>query len=334
MKLFSALLTEIDAQGTANTSLQQIPFATLKSDEVLIKVQYSSLNYKDALSANGHKGITRHFPHIPGIDAAGVIVSDVSNTFKKGEEVLVTGFDLGMNTHGGLSEYVSVPKGWVISKPPTLTLMQCMQWGTAGLTAAMAIYQLQKNDIMPQKGPVLVTGATGGLGMISIKLLNKLGYKVCALTRKVDQTGFLKSIGAIEVVDTQEFLEDKSKALYAQNFAGGVDTVGGDVLVKLLKSLQNGGAVAACGMAKDVDLPLQIYPFILRGAKLLGIYSADSPLVYKIEIWNRISSDWQIDLSEISKVISLADAPAYLQNMLQGNSFGRIVVQINSSQIL
>lgn len=328
MKKFKALWTKIDDQGKAHTSLQSLPMDVLRPNQVLIKVHYSSLNYKDALSANGHKGITRQFPHIPGIDAAGIIFSDPSGSFTIGEEVLVTGFDLGMNTHGGLSEYISVPQEWIIQKPKTLSLLQCMQCGTAGLTAAMALDQLQKNGIEASKGSIIVTGATGGVGMVAIKLLSHQGYEVVALTQKREHEEFLKSIGANQVVFADDFMQDTQRALYAQSYAGGIDTVGGDVLVKILKSLQYGGAVTACGMAKDVEIPMQIYPFILRGAKLLGIYSADSTLTYKNEIWQRIANEWLTDLSTISKVISLAEAPIYLEKMLLGQSFGRVVVKI------
>ncbi len=330
MEQFSALWTQLDDANKGTTSLQLLPFSTLKSDEVLIRVAYSSLNYKDALSANGHKGITRNFPHIPGIDAAGTVLSDTTGTFERGEEVLVTGFDLGMNTHGGLSEYICVPANWLVKKPSNLSLHSAMQWGTAGVTAAMAIDQLQKNDILPSKGPLLISGATGGVGMIAIKLANYMGFEVHAMTRKKDQIDFLKALGASEVLLLDDFMADTQRALYPQKYAGAIDTLGGEVLVKMLKCLQNAGAVAACGMAKDVELALQIYPFILRGAKLLGIYSADSPLEYKQYIWNLIANQWQVNLAEISKEISLDEAPGMLQNMLNGQSFGRTIVCINS----
>ncbi len=330
MEKFLALWTEVNERGKVHTSLQSLPFSTLKSNQVLIRVVYSSLNYKDALSANGHKGITRSFPHIPGIDAAGTIVSDCTGTFDEGEEVLVTGFDLGMNTHGGLSQFISVPANWVIAKPQGLTLAQAMQWGTAGVTAAMAFDQLQKNDILPEKGPILVSGATGGVGMIALQLGQKLGYEVHALTRKSNHISFLKELGAKHVIALDEFLQDTQKALYPTTYAGAVDTVGGDVLVKIIKSLQHAGAVAACGMAKDTELPLQIYPFILRGIKLLGIYSADSPLAYKTEIWHKISTSWNLNISKITSEIPLTEAPIYLKKMLEGQSFGRTLVRINS----
>lgn len=330
METFKALWTVLNQDNKAETALMTLSKDILPAYEVLIQVAYSSLNYKDALSASGHKGITRTFPHIPGIDAAGTVVSDTSHTFMAGEEVLVTGFDLGMNTHGGLAAFISVPANWVIKKPKNLSSHEAMQWGTAGITAAMAVDQLQKNDIFPASGPILVTGATGGVGMVAIKLLVKLGYQVHALTRKTDQSLFLKNLGVSEVIAFNDFMQDATRALYPQQFAGAVDALGGEVLVKILKSLKNGGAVAACGMANEVNIPMQIYPFILRGAKLLGVYSADSPLAYKQKMWDMMAGEWQIDLSAISKTITLEEAPMYLNNMLHGQSFGRVVVDLNS----
>lgn len=330
METFKALWTVLNQDNKAETALTNLSKNILPENEVQIRVTYSSLNYKDALSANGHKGITRNFPHIPGIDAVGHIVSDNSGNYQPGEEVIVTGFDLGMNTHGGLAEFILVPANWVIRKPKSLSELASMQWGTAGLTAAMAVEQLQKNDIYPTNGPILVTGATGGVGMVAIMLLVKLGYSVSALTRKTEQTAFLEELGVKEVIAFEDFMQDSSRALYPQVFAGAIDALGGEVLVKILKSLKNGGAVAACGMANEVNIPMQIYPFILRGAKLLGIYSADAPLSYKQKMWDLISGDWQLDLSAISTTTSLEEAPIYLNKMLHGQSFGRVVVAINS----
>ena len=325
---FHALLTTETAASTYQTALTKLPFDFLVPKEVLIKVAYSSLNYKDALSASGHKGITRNFPHIPGIDASGTVVSDLSGTFQAGQSVLVTGFDFGMNAHGGLSEYIFVPANWVVPIPANLTARSVMELGTAGLTAGLAVKALQENSISPNAGDVLVTGATGGVGMISILLLKRLGYSVVALTGKQEQVELLKSIGADRVILRNDFLENQERALYPMQFAGAIDTVGGDVLVKTLKSLHNGGAIAACGMASSVDLSMQIYPFILRGARLLGIYSAESPLESKKEIWDKFNADWKIDTPTICQEINLEEAPQYLSKMLEGASLGRKIVKI------
>jgi acrylyl-CoA reductase (NADPH) len=329
MDSFNALLTEEIEPGQFLTAVSLLPADFLPSQEVLIQVHYSSLNYKDALSSNGHKGITRAFPHIPGIDAAGRVISDSTGQFSVGQEVLVTGFDFGMNSNGGLSERIAVPANWVLPVPEKLGLRKSMELGTAGLTAGLAVCALQENNIQPDFGPVLVTGATGGVGMLSIILLKKLGYKVIALTGKAESSDFLKGIGASEVLLREDFLADQKRALYPMQFAGAIDTVGGDILVKIVKSLKYAGAVAVCGMASGVELDLQIYPFILRGARLLGIYSADSTLEKKAEIWHRLATDWDIDCSLIVEEMSLEEAPDELSKMLNGASFGRKLVNVS-----
>jgi acrylyl-CoA reductase (NADPH) len=328
MQTFRALVTEISSDGKASTELQNLPLTFLPTSEVLIKVAYSSLNYKDALSASGHKGITRNFPHIPGIDAAGVVVNDQTGTFKAGTRVLVTGFDLGMNAHGGLSEYIAVPAQWVVEIPNQLSTRTAMQWGTAGLTAAMAIDALISNQVLPEKGEILVTGASGGVGMIGIRLLSHLGYEVVALSGKPEMDATLKSIGAARVISRQDFAAEPVRALYAMEYAGAIDTLGGDYLVQVVKRLKYGGAVAVCGMASGVELPMQVYPFILRGTRMLGIYSADSPIAYKQALWEKIANSWSVDLEDFSQEIELKDVATTLEKMLAGKSSGRYLVKI------
>jgi putative YhdH/YhfP family quinone oxidoreductase len=328
MRTFRALVTEINAEGQSATKLQTLDRSFLPQDGVLIRVEYSSLNYKDALSASGHKGITRHFPHIPGIDAAGVVEEDARATFTKGARVLVTGFDLGMNAHGGLSEYICVPADWVVEIPNSLSTRTAMQWGTAGLTAAMAVDALQSNHVSPDKGEILVSGASGGVGMISLRLLHHLGFSAIALSGKPELEESLLELGASRVLSRQQFAEEPVRALYSMEYAGAIDTLGGDYLVQVVKRLKFGGAVAVCGMAAGVELPLQVYPFILRGARMLGIYSADSPLAYKQQLWRKIANEWTLNLDSICQEINLADAPHYLENMLAGSSSGRYLVKI------
>jgi putative YhdH/YhfP family quinone oxidoreductase len=328
MDTFQALWTTESSDGGFTTSIQSLPFEILGNQEVLIRVSYSSLNYKDALSASGHRGITRDFPHIPGIDAAGVVVSDQRGIFHPGDEVIVTGFDQGMNSHGGLSEYISVPGDWVIAMPTGLTVRSAMQLGTAGLTAGLAIQALLANGLSPNAGEILVTGATGGVGMIAVALLAKLQFNVVAMSGKPELDEKLMELGAKRIIRRQEFLAEKPRALYPMQFAGAIDVLGGEVLVKLLKSLQYDGVVAACGMAAGVDLPLQVYPFILRGARLIGIYSADAPLIRKQEIWQLLASDWAIPGEDLSTEISLEKAPKILDDLLANRSSGRYVVKI------
>lgn len=328
MEQFKALWTKEQEDGSFETSLQELSIEVLGPHEVLVQVLYSSLNYKDALSANGHRGITQHFPHIPGIDAAGIILHDASGQFQAGEQVIITGFDLGMNTHGGLGELIRVPASWIVPLPTNLSLKRAMQIGTAGLTAGMAVLALQQNQISPSSGEILVTGASGGVGMCAIKLLHHLGYEVVALSGKAEMKDVLLNIGASRVIDRLEFMAEKPRTLYPMSFAGGIDTVGGDVLVKLIKSLKFAGSVAVCGMAGGVELPLQVYPFILRGARMLGIYSADAPLEKKKEIWRLYANGWNYELDSITEVISLTHAPEKLSMMIEGRTHGRYVVQI------
>jgi putative YhdH/YhfP family quinone oxidoreductase len=328
MSSFRALLTEINPDGKAHTQVESIDFSFLPEHPVSIRVEYSSLNYKDALSASGHKGITRNFPHIPGIDAAGIVEEDLSGHFAKGTRVLVTGFDLGMNTHGGLSEYIRVPTEWVIELPSGLDAKVAMQWGTAGLTAAMAVEALISNQITPDRGEILVTGATGGVGMMSIKLLNHLGYSVVALSGKPELEAGLLAAGASRVISRQQFAEEPPRALYSMDFTGAVDTLGGDYLVQVVKRLKFGGAVAVCGMAAGVELPMQVYPFILRGVRMLGIYSADSPLSYKQSLWDKIANEWSLVLDDLVHEISLEEVPATLEAMLAAQTSGRYLVKI------
>jgi alcohol dehydrogenase len=328
MDTFQALWTSENAEGIFTTTLHALPMETVATNDVLIRVQYSSLNYKDALSASGHRGITRDFPHIPGIDAAGIVISDASGTFQVGDAVLVTGFDLGMNHHGGLSELISVPVDWVIAMPNGLNARSAMQLGTAGLTAGMAVQALLTNGITPESGEIMVTGATGGVGMVAVKLLALLKFDVVAMCGKPDLDEKLVAMGAKRIVRRQDFLAEKPRALYPMQFAGAIDVLGGDVLVKLLKSLQFDGTVAACGMAAGVELPLQVYPFILRGARLIGIYSADSSRVRKQAIWQLLASSWAVSLDDICTEISLAEAPEILSKILAGQSSGRYLVKI------
>lgn len=253
---------------------------------------------------------------------------DASGQFQAGEQVIITGFDLGMNTHGGLGELIRVPASWIVPLPANLSLKRAMQIGTAGLTAGMAVLALQQNQISPSSGEILVTGASGGVGMCAIKLLHHLGYEVVALSGKAEMKDVLLNIGASRVIDRLEFMAEKPRTLYPMSFAGGIDTVGGDVLVKLIKSLKFAGSVAVCGMAGGVELPLQVYPFILRGARMLGIYSADAPLEKKKEIWRLYANDWNYELDSITEVISLTHAPEKLSMMIEGRTHGRYVVQI------
>ncbi|MAE64578.1 MAG: oxidoreductase [Phycisphaeraceae bacterium] len=326
---FRALLVEQDGEGAFRRLVTQRELDSLPEADALIEVHYSSLNYKDALSASGHAGVTRRYPHTPGIDAAGVIARCSDGTFEPGDPVIVTGYDLGMNTSGGLAEYIAVPSGWIVPKPDGLSLRDCMVLGTAGFTAAWSVDALATHALDPAGDDVLVTGATGGVGNLAVALLSNLGHRVAALTGKSDQHDALASIGAADILDREALLADANRPLLKGRWQGAVDTVGGDVLDTVLRSIRPGGAVAACGMAMSPDLHTNVYPFILRQVSLIGIASADCAMPLRRRLWDLLSGDWRLrDLEHITREIDLDQVSARVDEMLAGRSTGRTVVRV------
>ncbi|MCC5848203.1 MAG: YhdH/YhfP family quinone oxidoreductase [Verrucomicrobia bacterium] len=324
---FTALLVTETAPKQFTHALARREISDLPEHDTLIRVQWSSLNYKDALSFSGNKGITRNYPHTPGVDAAGVI--EDSPAFEKGAEVIVVGFDLGMNTPGGLAEYIRVPSEWVIPKPQGLSLRECMILGTAGFTAAQCLYRLQQNGLRPESGQVVVTGATGGVGSVAIALLSKAGFNVVASSRNPEQATWLLDVGAIRIVDADELTEDAGKPLLKGRWAGAVETVGGKTLEVLTRSMQHRGIITCCGMITGSELHTNVFPFILRGLSLIGIDSAECPMPMKKEIWHKLSTDWKPDVLDlIALEIPLSDAADALGNMIRGHTRGRTVVRI------
>jgi acrylyl-CoA reductase (NADPH) len=303
----------------------------LPTGEVLIQVQYSSLNYKDALSATGNPGVTKMFPHIPGVDAVGKVVNSTVPTFKVGDRVIVTGFDLGMNTWGGFAEYIRVPASWVLPLPKTLSLQDSMIYGTAGLTAALCIDALRQHGVQPDSGEVLVTGATGGVGSLVVAILAKLGFPVVAVTGKPEHHEFLRSLGATTIL-TREAVRDQSpKPLLSGRWAGVIDTVGGNILATALKSTRYGGCVAACGLVGGADLATTVYPFILRGISLIGIDSVNCPLPRRQGLWQHLATDWKPErLGPIATLITLPQLSEKIDAILSGQIVGRVVVQVRN----
>ncbi|MDP1932443.1 MAG: YhdH/YhfP family quinone oxidoreductase [Gammaproteobacteria bacterium] len=302
----------------------------LPPGDVLIKVHYSSLNYKDALSANGNKSVTRQYPHTPGIDAAGTVVNSDIAQFKCGDQVLVTGYDLGMNTDGGFSEYIRVPATWVLPLPVGLTLHHSMVLGTAGFTAALCVEKLIQTGLSPDKGEILVTGATGGVGVIAVALLAKLGYTVTACTGKHNQESFLKDIGATSIIDRAGLAEPSTRPLLKERWAGAVDVAGGELLWNILKSLQYGGSVACCGLVGAPTLNATVFPFILRGVNLLGVDSVNLPLEKKGAIWALLASSWALPkLETIGTDITLWELAESLQTILAGRAVGRMILNLS-----
>ena len=325
---FKALVSsEIDKKFISEVKTRKIE--DLPEGKVLIKVNFSSLNYKDALSANGNKGVSRNYPHTPGIDAAGIVEFSEVDRFKKGDEVIVTGYDLGMNTSGGFSQFIRVPEEWVVLKPAEISLSESMALGTAGLTAGLCVRKLLNHGIKPEMGKVFVTGATGGVGIVAMMLLSKLGFEVTAITGKMDSKELLMEYGASEVASRQDFDQKLLSPLQKSIFVGGVDAVGGDVLSNLLCSTSQRAAIACCGMVNGTDLNTSIFPFILRGVTLCGVDSAETELSIKEEVWGNFSNDWKLnELENNIKEVGLSDLPKEIDTILKGQQIGRIRVKI------
>ncbi|ARS49171.1 quinone oxidoreductase [Ectopseudomonas mendocina] len=301
----------------------------LPAGDLLIRVRYSSLNYKDALSASGNRGVTKNYPHTPGIDAAGVVEASSVAEFAVGDEVIVTGYDLGMNTAGGFGQYIRVPASWAIKRPQGLSLRDAMILGTAGLTAALCVDKLEQAGVTPEAGTVLVTGATGGVGSIAVVLLKKLGYQVAAATGKAEQGVWLSKLGADEIVDRAELQQGVDRPMLKERWAAAVDTVGGDILFNVVKSLQRGGSVACCGLTAGVAFQASVLPFILRGVNLLGVDSVELPLVVKASMWDKLSLQWKLDLSELCQEVELAELPGSIERILSGGMVGRVLVRLD-----
>jgi acrylyl-CoA reductase (NADPH) len=326
---FRALLIEKSADGKFSRRVTERSVDQLPAGDVLIDVQYSSLNFKDGLSATGNPGVTRTFPHTPGIDVAGVVLDSGVQHFRKGDEVIVTGFDLGMNTPGGFGQRVRVPAGWIVPRPAGLTLEQSMIIGTAGFTAALATDKLESVGMKPGGGPVLVTGATGGVGSVAVMLLARLGYEVAAVTGKPAQSEFLKSIGATEVLSREALLEGGNRALLKERWGGAIDTVGGEMLFNAVKSLRYGCSLAACGLVASPQIPATVFPFLLRHVNLLGIDSVELPLAEKTRIWAKLAGPWRLDqLAKLKVEFSLDTISGGIDRILAGTMVGRGVLDL------
>ena len=329
MKTYQALESVKTEEGNV-ISVVEKNVDELPEGDLLIKVSYSSLNYKDAMSASGMPGVTRNYPHTPGIDAVGEIDSSSNKNFKEGDKVIVTGYDLGMNTAGGFGQYIKVPAEWATPLPKGLSESESMSLGTAGLTAGLSVHALEAyrgNSFEGTKS--IVTGATGGVGSIALMLLSKLNSEVTAISGKKDQVDFLSGLGASEVILREDLQEVARKPIGKSLWDLGVDVVSGDVLTMLLTSLTPGGAVACSGLVGGPSFESSIFPFILRGNALLGIDSVEIPLEQKSQIWEKFSSDWKLDLAELTKEVSLDDLENEIEKILQGNQVGRILVNLN-----
>jgi NADPH2:quinone reductase len=296
---------------------------------VLIRAAYSSVNYKDALAATGAGKILRRLPLIAGIDVSGVVESSSDPRFTKGQPVLVTGFDLGVASDGGYAEYVRVPADWVVAIPDGLTAFEVMAIGTAGFTAALSILEMERNGLRPANGPVIVTGATGGVGSVAVEVLAGLGYQITALTGKDDQHAYLRSLGAKEVL-SRNGLQMGTRPLEKSMWAGAVDPVGGETLAWLTRTMMYGGSIASSGLTGGTEVHTTVLPFILRGVKLLGIDSVMCPMGPRLEIWRRLATDMKPgNLRTIAREVRLSDLPAVFPELLKGTARGRTVVKLS-----
>ena len=331
MTTFRAFLVEKNEDRMFTRSVVDRELDDLPAGELLIDVKFSSLNYKDALSATGNPGVTRSYPHTPGIDAAGTILESTVANFTAGDEVVVIGFDLGMNTSGGFGERVRVPAAWAVPLPQGLSLEEAMILGTAGFTAALSIHKLERAGMSPEGGPILVSGATGGVGSVAIKLLDQLGYEPHAVTGKEDQHEFLKSIGAREILSREDLEAGSDRPLLKEQWGGVVDTVGGGMLFNAIKGLRYGQSAAACGLVNSPNIPASVLPFILRHVNLLGIDSVELPLTEKIEIWDKLAGEWKLTgLTELKKsTLSLHTLSEAIETILDGEMVGRGVVDLS-----
>lgn len=322
MDAFDAYVVDKDGRGAITAGLARRDIRELASPGVLLRVQYSSLNYKDALAVRGEAGIVKRFPHVPGIDAAGLLADDPT-----AGPVLVTGYGLGTAVWGGYGDYARVPDDWIIPIPAGLTARESMVLGTAGLTAALSVDALLQEGLVPAGGEILVTGATGGVGSLAIMLLAKLGFTVAALTRKPAAEAYLRGLGAARVTTVLDG-DASGKALHAARWAGAVDTVGGEVLADVLKAVGYGGAVAACGMAAGTRFQGSVLPFILRGVRLLGIDSVQCPRAVREDLWTRLAGPWRLSLTAIERVVDRHDLGPAVTALLQGARTGRTLVVV------
>ena len=326
---FPCLMVRRAAENDLTVAVEQITLADLPPGEVIIDVEYSALNYKDALACQAHPGVVRKLPHVPGIDCAGTVSQSSDPRYAVGDAVLVTGYELGAPAWGGYSKFVRVPADWVVPLPTSLSTRQAMTFGTAGFTAAQCVLAIMHHGIQPEQGEVVVTGASGGVGSVAIAILAKLGYTVVAVSGKPAQADMLKQLGAARVIPRNEVDDRSETPLLRARWSAAVDSVGGNTLATLLRSTAYRGCVAACGLVAGVDLPLSVYPFILRGVTLAGIDSAKCPRQPRLEVWNKLSGAWNVSdkLEPLAREVTLSEVPREVAAMLAGQNHGRILVR-------
>jgi acrylyl-CoA reductase (NADPH) len=328
MTTFKAYLTSQEGKAS-KTELVDFSVDQLDAGEVRITVDYSTVNYKDALSATGAGRIIRRFPCIGGIDLAGVVESSSDPAFRPGDKVIATSYDVGVAHHGGYAQKARIPAAWLVPAPVGMTTFDAMSYGTAGFTAALAVERMQHDGLSPDKGPVLVNGATGGVGMVSIEILAKLGYEVVAVTGKEKDIGLLKSLGAKEVLVRGQF-DMTEKPLGSETYAGAIDNLGGEQLSWLTRMMKVGGTIASVGLAQGWEVKTTVMPFILRGVSLLGIDSVNCPMPLRRALWAKLANEWKCEkLASHCRTVSFAELPTVFDAYVKGAVTGRTVVKVS-----
>jgi putative YhdH/YhfP family quinone oxidoreductase len=329
-RTFRCLVVRKSADGAFSRAVEELPVSDLPGGDALLRVEWSSLNYKDALSAIGHPGVSKTFPHVPGIDAAGTIAESTEPRFKPGEKAIVTGFEFGAGRWGGYAEFACVPADWVVPLPAGLSPREAMIYGTAGFTAGMSLEALEAHDVRPAAGPIIVTGASGGVGTIAVALLAKAGFEVEAVTGKQSAHELVARLGAKRILGRDDVRDTSSRPLLTARWAGAIDTVGSEILATVIRSTRNSGCVTCCGLTAGADLPLTVYPFILRGVQLIGIESGYYPLAKRIALWQKLAGPWKPDNLDqfVSQTVGLAELEPAIQAILKGQITGRVLVKI------
>lgn len=326
--MFKALVLNQE-DGKTTSAVQELELNELPDGEVLVKVDYSSLNYKDGLAITGKGKIIRDFPMVPGIDYVGTVVESASGRFNEGDKVVLTGWGVGENFWGGYSQYAKAKSEWLVALPEGMDPVRTMQIGTAGLTAMLCVMALQEGGVTPESGPVIVSGAAGGVGSVAVSILAGLGYKVTAITGRPETESYLKALGASEIISREEMAES-ARPLEKQRWAGAVDTVGDTILGRIIAETNYNGVVTACGLAASFKLPTTVMPFILRNVRLQGVDSVYCPAERRQEAWKRLQTQLpETALGEIAQIISLEDLPEYAEKITVGQVQGRVVVDLN-----
>ncbi len=328
---FNALLVEKNDEGKTHASVQQLTNEQLPEGNVTVAVDYSTVNYKDGLCIGPGGGLVRTYPHVPGIDMAGTVEQSSDDRYKEGDKVVLTGWRYGEVHWGGYAQKTRVNADWLVPLPNGLTTKQAMAVGTAGFTAMLSVVTLEAHGLTPGSGPVLVTGAAGGVGSVATAILANLGYEVAAVTGRPETADYLKSLGASQIVAREDINETVKRPLEAETWAGCIDAVGGDMLARILGQMKYGGSVASVGLAGGAGLPATVIPFLLRGVNLLGIDSVHCPTEKRIAVWRRVATDLPMEKLEAMIVpATLNDLPKLGSDILKGQVKGRVVVDVNA----